>query len=205
MTGIAAIVLAGGRASRLGQPKAGVRIAGETLLDRALRAADGMPAVVVGGPELDAAVEAYAEVSRVRESPPFGGPAAAIGAGWADLLRRGRASDWVLVLACDVPFAVSAVELLRAAIPSLGADEDGVCFAIDGRPQWLCAVYRGSAVRAGIERAERERPGLESAPVRALFDASRLRMLEDRDGVAADIDTPDDLRRAQERVRDDDD
>ena len=191
---VAAIILAGGRGSRLGQAKAGVRIAGETLLGRVLRAADGIPAVVVGGPELDATLAGRADVTRVRESPPFGGPAAAIGAGWAELERPGRASEWVLLLACDLPFASRAVPQLLDAVSSLAADEEGVCFGIDGRPQWLCGVYRGSVVQAGVERVAEEL-GLESAPVRALFDARRLRMLDDVDGVATDIDTPDDLRR----------
>jgi len=200
---VAAIILAGGRASRLGEPKAAVLVAGETLLERALRAADGMPAVVVGGPELDAALAGRADVTRVRESPPFAGPAAAIAAGWAELERRGRASEWLLLLACDLPFAPRAVPVLLDAVPTLGPHEDGVCFGIDGRPQWLCGVYRGSVVAAAIERVAEGR-GLASAPVRALFDAQRLRMLDDAEGVAIDIDTPDDLRRAAAMASDPD-
>ena len=191
---VAAIILAGGRGSRLGQPKAGVRIAGETLLGRALRAVDGIPAVVVGGPELDPGLDGHADTTRVRESPPFAGPAAAVGAGMAELERRRPGTEWVLLLACDLPFAPRAVPLLVDAAGTLGDDEDGVCFGVDGREQWLCGVYRGSVLHAGVALVAEER-GLGSAPLRAVFDARRLRVLDDADGVAVDIDTPDDLRR----------
>ena len=196
---VAAIILAGGRGSRLGQPKAGVRIAGETLLGRALRAVDGIPAVVVGGPELDPELDGRADTTRVRESPPFAGPAAAVGAGMAELERRRPGTEWVLLLACDLPFAPRAVPLLVDAAGTLGDDEDGVCFGVDGREQWLCGVYRGSVLRAGVALVAEGR-GLASAPLRSVFDGRRLRVLDDADGVAVDIDTPDDLRRVEALV-----
>ncbi|GMA24023.1 hypothetical protein GCM10025864_17820 [Luteimicrobium album] len=64
-----AVVLAGGRAQRLGVPKPGVTLAGRTLLDHALAAArDARRTVVVGPAEL-----ARDGVTVVREDPPFGG------------------------------------------------------------------------------------------------------------------------------------
>ncbi len=47
-----AVILAGGRSSRLGgSPKAGLVIGGQTLLERALQAARGALAMVVVGPD----------------------------------------------------------------------------------------------------------------------------------------------------------
>ena len=199
--GFAGVIVAGGRASRLGQPKATALVGGELLLARALEAVAGMPVVVVGGPELDAVIGGRPAAARVRETPPFSGPAAAIGAGCAELDRRGWASEWLVLLACDLPFASAAVEVLLAAIPSLAPDEDGVCFRIDGRPQWLCGVYRRAVVRAGLDVVDGS-TGLVSAPVRALFTDARLRLLDDPGDLAFDIDTPDDLHTADERLAD---
>ena len=77
---VAAIVLAGGRASRVGGvDKTAFTIGERTLLDRALDATNGCLAVTVVGAERPTA----RPMTWVREDPPFGGPAAAIVAGLA--------------------------------------------------------------------------------------------------------------------------
>jgi molybdopterin-guanine dinucleotide biosynthesis protein A len=94
-----AIILAGGRASRLGGvQKAAVEIGGRALLDIALEASAGAKRIVVVGPDElrrdprggDAASvrlvrEDAASVRLAREEPPFGGPVAGIAAGLAAL------------------------------------------------------------------------------------------------------------------------
>ncbi|MFT4082535.1 MAG: NTP transferase domain-containing protein, partial [Nocardioides sp.] len=77
-TEYAAIVLAGGRGSRLGGvDKATLEIGGRSLLHRVLAAcADAAEVVVVGDPV------AGTEARFVREQPPYAGPAAALLAGW---------------------------------------------------------------------------------------------------------------------------
>jgi molybdopterin-guanine dinucleotide biosynthesis protein A len=77
----AAIVLAGGRASRLGgRLKPTIEVGGVRMLDRVIAALAGHAPVVVAGPE-ELAVPP--DVVRVREDPPGGGPVAAIGAAFA--------------------------------------------------------------------------------------------------------------------------
>jgi hypothetical protein len=83
------IILAGGRAERLGgASKPDLVIGGRSLLSTAIeaaRAAGCERIIVVGPPELDAP-----GCTVVRESPPFGGPVAAVAAGLAALPSAGR-------------------------------------------------------------------------------------------------------------------
>ncbi|MEE1622254.1 molybdenum cofactor guanylyltransferase [Zafaria sp. Z1313] len=85
-----AIVLAGGRGSRLGGAEKPLLVhAGRTLLEHALAAVSGAERVAVVGPAgLKGVVSAYVEESGVdqlvvltREHPPYAGPAAAVAAG----------------------------------------------------------------------------------------------------------------------------
>ena len=86
---IDALVLAGGRSSRLNStPKARLRYRGRTLLENTVAAVSGLRSIVVVGDAT--AQELPAEVLVTREDPAFGGPAAAIGAG-LDALRAADA------------------------------------------------------------------------------------------------------------------
>lgn len=76
-----AIVLAGGRALRLGTSKPQLVVAGARLLDHVLTATRDARATVVVGPD-ELASEAYV---LTREDPPFGGPVAGTAAGLAAL------------------------------------------------------------------------------------------------------------------------
>ena len=193
---VAAIILAGGRARRLGMPKHSVVVGAETLLERAIRAVRPMPTVIVGPPESIVDTGAAGPAFVVRESPPFAGPAAAIAAGLYELDRRAVPADRIVLLACDLPRAPEAVALLRAH-PVL---DDGVVLRDgSGRLQWLCGIYRATAVRTECSRI-RETSGLCSAPVRVLFERLRLTPLDDHDELALDIDTPADLAAARERM-----
>lgn len=207
-----AIVLAGGRASRLGgRDKTALVFRGEALLDHAIAAAlgAGAGAVVVVGPErprdahrpfdiepgeLDGS-RPSASVRWAIESPRFGGPAAALGAGVGILTgpdRVGAPGEWVLVLAADLPFAREAVPALLAALDEARAlDEaaalDGV-IAVDeaGRDQPLLGVYRADALRAALA-AHADLAGL---PLRRVLEplAIERRALGGR--LTADVDAP---------------
>ncbi len=205
-----ALVLAGGRSSRLGgTDKAGVVVGGGTLLDHALAAAARIGAqrtVVVGPPGLVAA-----PVLSVQETPAFAGPAAGVAAGLAVL-----SADWVLVLACDLPRAPDVAVTLRAALDDLldGADSadgadgadgtdaagvDGLCLQdAGGRVQWLAGIYRRAALDAAVTAlAGADGQGLTGAPVGRLLGQLRLRTVADATGVGADVDTWQDVERAR--------
>jgi molybdopterin-guanine dinucleotide biosynthesis protein A len=144
----AALVLAGGRARRMGGiDKLAVSLAGVTVLDRVLAAAAAVSrAVVVVGPARPTGV---AGVTFVVEDEPGGGPVPAVKAGLA-VVGDG---PLVLVLAADLPLL--AAEHLRQLLQPLEADPtlDAVAAADDtGRPNPLLAAYRTPALRAAAER-----------------------------------------------------
>jgi len=137
-----AIVLAGGRASRLGGvAKADLVVDGRTLLERTLDAVAGAATlVVVGDADVPRAVV-------VQEEPRFAGPAAAIGAGLAAVT-----SPWVLVVACDHPHVADAITpLLESRAGDGDGDGDGA-IAVDagGRRQHLLCVLDTTALRAAV-------------------------------------------------------
>ncbi|GMA34272.1 molybdenum cofactor guanylyltransferase [Demequina litorisediminis] len=181
-----ALVLAGGRATRLdGADKGALMVGGATLLERTLDAASGArTTVVVGPPE-----GVPAEVLTAREVPHHGGPVAAIAAGMAALPTP--AADAVLVLACDMPYVADAVPVLLEAWHGDGA------WAVDadGRTQPLLAVYDGATLRAAI------------ASVGEVGGASMRRLTEGLAMVevpvaraAADADTWEDVERLRKEL-----
>ncbi|MFF2620829.1 molybdenum cofactor guanylyltransferase [Oerskovia jenensis] len=194
-----AVVLAGGRARRLGTSKPQLVVAGARLLDHVLTATRDARATVVVGPD-DLASDAYV---LTREDPPFGGPVAGTAAGLAAL--PDGAAPWVLLLACDVPQAAEAVPLLvRAAAAGTADRVDGVHLAHDGRDQWLVGLYRREALDDAVARLEGDpaQGGLTGAPVRRLVSGMQLTRVEDVDGLSTDVDTWQDaetytLRRAR--------
>ena len=146
-----AIVVAGGRGSRLGGvDKPALPIAGTTLLALAIEAVGAARRVSVVRAVDD--VPVGRRVSRTVERPRWAGPAAAVAAGLADLQRprrTGRAPALVIVIAADLPRAREAVrELTAVAMPrhvdALMASDP------DGRDQPLLAVYRTEALRAAV-------------------------------------------------------
>jgi molybdopterin-guanine dinucleotide biosynthesis protein A len=200
-----AVVLAGGRAQRLGTSKPRLVVAGARLLDHVLAATRDARATVVVGPD-DLASDAYV---LTREDPPFGGPVAGTAAGLAALPDDG--APWVLLLACDVPEAARAVPLLvtaasattadPAAAPSSDPVVDGVCLAHDGRDQWLVGLYRREALDAAVARLGRDADGLHGASVRRLVSGLRLTRVADVDGLSTDVDTWQDAEQYAHRAR----
>lgn len=188
MTGMAAIVLAGGRGSRMGGiAKPLLQLGGSTLLGRAVDAARavGCDAIVVVGPP----VEGVSGVRWAREDPPFGGPVSALAAA-LELVT----ADWVLVLPADLVSPRDAARALTGA----GRDGDGVCLVDDqGREQWLTGIYRTAALG---ERLATFVDGVEGLPARRLVHGLRVGRIEAGAAAAADVDTWDHLREARRRV-----
>jgi molybdopterin-guanine dinucleotide biosynthesis protein A len=156
--GLAAIVLAGGRATRLGgADKPGLVVGGRTLIAAVVAAAAGAGAghVVVVGPARSGLGSASGagsgsgpagppscRVEFVREEPPGAGPVAA--------LRRGLAevrAPVVAVLAADMPFLRSRhlTALLRELEP---AHRGAILLDDTGAAQWLAGCWDAGALRA---------------------------------------------------------
>ncbi|MGN8027536.1 molybdenum cofactor guanylyltransferase [Microbacterium sp. 22242] len=185
-TGVAGVMLVGGRARRMdGAAKPLLLLGGRSLLARGRTAlADaGVSPIVAVGPRAEEPGLVW-----VREDPPFGGPVAAIAAALArdELAQAGR----ILLLAGDLIHPDAVVRRLLAASAE-GADS--VAFDADGRPQWLAGIYRTTRVRAAL--AALGSPA--GASCRALLGGLAIRWIPDQDGITADVDSPADLDRAR--------
>jgi molybdopterin-guanine dinucleotide biosynthesis protein A len=186
--GFDAVLLAGGRASRVdGVDKTAFTSGDATLLDRAVEASAGARTLVVVGLREGRVPPAGALLTR--EQPAWSGPVTALAAG-LDVVAR--PAPWTLVLACDLPRAPEAVRALLEG-PGLhdGAGErrDGV-LAVDsgGRRQPLLGLYRTGAVRARLEALRAEGP-LVGLSLRRLLDGLDLLEVPVPDELSADVDT----------------
>ena len=167
----AGVVLAGGRSSRMGSPKAALDWHGSTLLRRTVsvvaRAVTG-PVIVVRAPgqqlpDLPPEVE-------VASDPREGlGPLQGIAVGLAALSDR---ADAAFVCSTDLPFLHPA--FIGAVLGALTPELDVALPVARGYPQPLAAGYRTSLapVVASLVAADRLRPAF-------LFDQCRVVRLDD--------------------------
>jgi molybdenum cofactor guanylyltransferase len=176
MSGCAGIVLAGGRSSRMGTPKAALEWHGSTLLRRTVgilaRVTDG-PVVVVRAPGQE--LPALPPETEVVEDPREGlGPVQGLAAGLAAVAGR---AEVAFVSSTDMPFLHPAFvrRMLRAA------QQDGVDVGLPvarGYPQPLAASYRVALapVAAKLVAEERLRPAFlfEECAVDRLDEAALL-------------------------------
>ncbi|MFJ6538056.1 DUF6457 domain-containing protein [Paenarthrobacter sp. NPDC091711] len=199
-----AVILAGGRATRLGGvPKPTLKYDGDTLLQHALHAARGASAVVVVGPDVpgsggggEAVISGRAgaggqlpgRILLAREEPVFAGPAAAIAAGLAALTKNGESSPWTLVLACDMPHASRGVGLLWAALESSPGAEGAMAVSVDGRKQPLLGAYSTAALEREVGVAS-EGSGLTNSSVFRLLARLNVLDVEVPAGSTDDVDT----------------
>jgi molybdopterin-guanine dinucleotide biosynthesis protein A len=191
-----ALVLAGGRSTRLGQDKTRAVVGDRTLLEHVAGAIPhDVTCIVVGPPP--------ATTSRVLvvaiEDEPDGGPVAGVDCGIAFV-----STPVVVVLAADMPFAPAIADRLLVELDGADPTVDAVV-PVDssGRRQPLAAAYRTGPLREALA---------DLAPVRGRSMhqlLERLRVLElsvdDADEtLLLDIDTAADLERARRTVTDTD-
>jgi molybdopterin-guanine dinucleotide biosynthesis protein A len=170
MAEAAGIVLAGGRSSRMGSPKAALEWHGSTLLRRVVgivgRSVDG-PVVVVRAPgqSLPVLPEGVEVIEDAREGRgPLQGLAAGLG------VLRGRAAA-AYASSTDVPLLHP--RFVRRVVDALDVDVDVVLPSVGGFRHPLAAAYRTELADA-VERLiaeDRMRPAF-------LFEACRVRPLE---------------------------
>jgi len=177
-----AVVLAGGRATRLGGiDKTALGPPGDTLLDRALRSVESAARrILVAGPE----VAAPPGVLRATESPRYGGPVAALAAA---LALPGDPAAFVVVLAADLPAVERALPVLLAAVDPVGSADGWIAVDPDGRDQPLLGVYRRAPLAAAVDAVP---AGGAGAPLRRVLAGLTLIRVPLPAGLTADVDTP---------------
>jgi molybdopterin-guanine dinucleotide biosynthesis protein A len=190
IAGSAAIILAGGKSSRMGQPKALVTFDGQPLiahLVRSLRKVFG-EVIIVAAPEQELP---ELRATLVRDERPFQGPVGGIYYG-----LRAAGEESAFVTSCDAPFLnLSLIRFLAAQISHV----DVVVPYWENRFQPLHAVYRTSLAPLLADQLERG----ELRPV-TLFERVRtLRIREDQirrfdaDGLSfLNMNTPEDYQAA---------
>ncbi len=151
-----ALVLAGGRSSRLGgTDKPALVVGGQTLLGSVVSAmtSAGAGRVVVVGPERPAVPGTGAQdggqVRYTREGPSGRGPVAALRCGLAEV-----SAPAVVLAAADLPFLRPAhvARLLAAlAAPAAAAPAGVVALDAAGRPQWLVSAWPAAGLRDALD------------------------------------------------------
>jgi molybdenum cofactor guanylyltransferase len=170
MADAAGIVLAGGRSSRMGSPKAALEWHGSTLLRRVIgivaRGVDG-PVVVVRAPGQDLP-DLPDGVEVVEDAREGRGPLQGLAAGLAAVRD---AAPVAYASSTDVPLLHP--RFVRRVVAAVGDDVDVALPHVGGYPQPLAAAYRTALVDT-VERLiaeDRMRPAF-------LFEACRVRRLD---------------------------
>lgn len=166
-----AIILAGGKSSRMGTPKAALDWHGSTLLRRvtglAQRAVDG-PVVVVRAPG-QALPTLDPDIETAEDAREGGGPLQGLAAGLAKIAGR---AEVAYVSATDVPLLHPA--FIHKVLRSLTAGVDVALPDVRGFRQPLSAAYRTSLLPEleSLVAADKLRPGF-------LFEGVRVLKLDD--------------------------
>jgi molybdopterin-guanine dinucleotide biosynthesis protein A len=193
LANVAGAVLLGGAARRMGRDKARIALGGVALATRVARVLAGIceELLLVGG-------DPPAEAPGRRVADPEG-PACGL-RGLVGALAAASA-ERVLVVAADLPLV--RPELLLALVAWPGAD------AVVPRPregsQPLCALYR----REPVLRVARERlaagalalQGLVAAVAASFLEPEDLAPLDPRGAALLNVNTPEDLARAEALLR----
>jgi molybdopterin-guanine dinucleotide biosynthesis protein A len=189
-------VLAGGAARRYGgRPKGLVELGGTRILDRVVDAVAGVigaaPLLVANAPDGPTWRPDLRTIPDVRpDCGSLGGIYTAVVAG---------DPEPVLCVAWDMPFVTTA--LLRALVEG-SARYDAFLPESDGRRgvEPLCAVYApacGPAIERQLDRGDLRAIGFHPAVKVGTLSIERVRAFGDPDELFFNVNTPEDLQRAE--------
>ncbi|MGH7778664.1 MAG: molybdenum cofactor guanylyltransferase [Candidatus Binataceae bacterium] len=190
-----AIILAGGRSSRMGQRKAALPFGDSTLLERTIAELDKFfdDIVIVAEPDF---AGAPARARLIRDELAYEGPVPALARG----LDAARA-DTAFACSCDLPMLDARV---GAALLAMLAGYDAVIPVVGARLQPLHAVYRrrcAGALRALRARGENRLSAIaEIVPTRRV-EEDELRPIDPDLRSFLNINTPEDYAHALFLIR----
>lgn len=194
MNNTGAILLAGGLSSRMGQDKAALKIAGQTLLERLVRIVSPLAQqqVIMLSASQDLPPVSPELLDRIvigRDSRPREGPLQGI----ADALQLFDAGlDKLFVLSCDLPYLSTAI--LKQFRLLLTSKVDGVCAEVDGRVNPLLAIYHRQLLAHAVQ------PSAAGRSCMVLIDGHRITRLPPPRGnlqAFTGINTPDAYEKAK--------
>ena len=180
---LTAIILCGGRSTRMGQDKGSLPIGDESMLDRIVRIVRAITDDVIVVARRDQRVPA--DVRLVHDPVEDLGPLAGIAAGLA-----ASTSDLNVVVACDMPL-INPQVLKRLA--SLIDDHDACVAVADGHASALCGIYRSRIApdaQALLDSGERRVMRLLDQIQTERVDAEMFRDIDPRLETFISVDTP---------------
>lgn len=221
---ITAIVLCGGRSTRMGRDKASLPFGDETMLERVARLVGEVAeaVIVVGrrsqtlepsslqafkpsGPHAPEPANPQAlkprspQASRpstiVHDAIADQGPLAGIAAGLA-----ATTTDLNIIVACDMPLLRPAV--LRRLIERIG-EADLAVADVDGHSSVLCGVYRSRVApiaQALLDSGERRVMALLERVQTKRVDAASFRDIDPDLDTFVSVDTPEKYQRALDKI-----
>lgn len=182
------VVLAGGRGSRLGGLAKGlIRLRnGETVVEKLLKLSTGLAFVSTNHPEWYERLDAPLVADLVPDKGAPGGVVTGLAV---------APTEWVTIVACDMPFVTAQMLITLQARRHAGVDV--VCFTREGRLEPLVGLYRRALC---FDWA----PRLDGNPsLKELVGSVRVETLEsDEPARLISLNSPDDFRRAAESFRD---
>jgi molybdopterin-guanine dinucleotide biosynthesis protein A len=142
---ISALILAGGKSSRMGKDKALIKVDGQPLLQRtcevALQCADSVFVITPWGEKYRQIVPPKCQIIHEKLTE-FHGPLVAFSQGLIHLQTA-----WVLLLACDLPFLnAKEIKAWLSYLPQVEAQ--ALAFLAQNSKGWepLCGFYRRSCL-----------------------------------------------------------
>ena len=190
MTDTVGVILAGGRATRMGRDKALVPFRGEPMIDHVARSLStaGLDVLVVGRNDPIGGLATIAD-----DGPAGRGPMAGMVTG----LRAGGGRD-IFLVAVDQP-------LLRAETVAqiVAAPGDAVVPMADGHPQVTCALYRTACLAAALAALDRKEMKLRRMLDRVnanYLDADTWQQWGEDGRSWLSLDTPEAVQAAENRA-----
>lgn len=192
-------ILAGGASSRMGVDKAGLRLAGETLLARAINTMSAFTHSVSVIGRQNGWAESELQNVRVIDDLATDKKRRAPIIGLYTALSVAE-SDWIAVLAVDLPFVTG--ELLTRLVGFLTDDLEAVVpVQPDGRLQPLCAFYRRdaclNAARTAIDSSDLSLHKLISLVRTRRVEFGEIPDLANSADFFVNLNTPKDFRQAE--------
>jgi molybdopterin-guanine dinucleotide biosynthesis protein A len=189
LSGTAAAILAGGKATRMGgRPKAFLEVEGRRIVDRQLEVLRPLFSEILVGANDPAP---YAELGLpvipdpVRDQGPLAGILAVIEA---------ASAPRIVVVACDMPY-LTAASLAMIAAPEV--DADVVVPVVGGRPEPLFARYSracAAPIRARLASGERKIARFFDDVRVVTLEEPALRSVDAALRFLANCNTPEDLQ-----------
>jgi len=199
MADVTGVVLTGGRSSRMGQDKASLVLGGSTMLERVVAVlnaiADDIVIVRSPGQSLPL-VRSTGSLTVVADPVEGAGPLAGIATGLAD-----GSADVAVIVGVDYPFLRPS--LLRLLVDRVRAGAPWAIPTFEGYLQPVCSAISRDAlddIRAHLARDERSPLVVARAVGAVIVDEDEWRA-EDPEGLSfLDVDTPEDLDAARQRL-----